>query len=71
MDIRRNVTRNLLIGMAAWYAVGVGICGILKLNVPLCSSIPWPEVFYGPAITVASTVSLILCVAWICDRTER
>jgi len=65
MDLRKNVARNLLIGLAAWYAVGVGLCSVLKLIVPLCSNVPWPEVFYGPAITVGSTVVLIVGVTWI------
>src|SRR5439155_956000 len=51
--------RQLLIWITALYPVGVAICSVMKLNVPLCANVPWPEVFYGPAITVVSIIMLI------------
>ena len=55
---------------AAVYAVGVSVLVTLKVVSPWVG-IPWPEVFYGPAITVACGFALTVVAAWLGSRWDR
>jgi hypothetical protein len=64
----RIVIRNISIALASCYPVAVIVCAVLKMNVPVCANVPWPEVVFGPAMTLAAAFVMFLAVYWIVRR---
>ena len=59
----RTVARAIAV-IVLVYVVLVGSALILRMTTPLFVSTPWYELFYGPALTLASAVVLF----WLCYR---
>lgn len=66
----KSVTRSFLVAMGICCLAGVGIASVLKLNVSVCSNIPWAEVVYGPAIAATSITMLFFGITWIVNRVQ-
>ena len=64
------VLRRVGIIFAALYPVFVGALAIDKLARPSQYK-PWPEVLYGPALTLGSVWMLVAIGAWIEVRFRR
>jgi hypothetical protein len=68
LDAKRKndfwVLRPIGIVFAAIYPVLVGALAIVKLATPY-QGMPWPEVFYGPALTLGSVWTLVAIGTWI------
>jgi hypothetical protein len=60
---QRQYIRYLLVGFGAVYVASVGMCVLVKLTLSPTRS--WPEVFYGPLITVACCLALVLSAFWL------
>jgi hypothetical protein len=63
------VLRRIGVAFAALYPVFVATLATIKLITPQRMS--WPEVFYGPAITLVSVWMLVAIGAWIAERFWR
>jgi hypothetical protein len=64
------VLRRIGIIFVGLYPVFVGALAIVKLETPY-PSLPWPAVFYGPALTAVSVWTLVAIGAWIESRFRR
>jgi hypothetical protein len=58
--LKQPIVRVMAIAHGLIYFVGVGLLALLKIV--WFESIPWAEVFYGPAITVSCCFFLFLVV---------
>jgi hypothetical protein len=45
--------------------LGVALLALLKALLPRLLDIPWPEVFYGPALTVAAVFLIVMLASWL------
>ena len=67
MTIGHSPLRLIAWCLLALYPVGVGVCAAIKVLSPASRS-TWPEIFYGPAITLISSFLLIVLVLWFTSR---
>jgi len=56
--------------LLALYILLVIVLVILKLTGP-GNGLPWPEVFYGPAIQGGSIFLIFALACWWCSRNDR
>lgn len=68
----RQLTRRVAVALAIFYPVAVASAATLKIISPRFNTAPWPEIVYGPAITIGFCF-LLVCAGirlecWIRDR---
>jgi hypothetical protein len=68
----RQLIRRVAIIFAAMYPVVVVSFSVLKATTASFDAAPWPEIFYGPAITIGCCYLLFYVAVklecWIRDR---
>jgi hypothetical protein len=65
--MRRSEARTFMFGLIISYLVWVGITSVLKITTSV-STPTWPEMIYGPAITVTCVAAMLAAVNWIANR---
>ncbi len=53
------------------YVLAVGVLLVIKVMTDLLPSMPWAEVFYGPALTTGSCYLLFCLACWVDWRTRE
>ena len=67
----KHFIRRVAIALSILYLVLVPVFAALKVTTSLLRTISWPELVYGPAITIGCSFVLIHAAVWIECRIRK